>query len=134
MVAHSLQLIRDPIQGQQEAQVAGHGRLRRDRHGHQRGNCALDLVDLAVGGDHLRGEGGVTVHERVVGPHDLFLHHAAHPQDAVLDAAHLGVEALASVVRPAFGLGWPLGRGGSVGRLHDRLPFLSGAHPNRPEM
>ncbi len=95
VVAHALQFVGDAVQGQEEAQVACDRSLRCDRHCHQGRDRTLDLVDLPVRGDHLLGQGCVAVHEGVVSGQDLLLNQRAHAQDAVLDAEHLGVEALA---------------------------------------
>ena len=130
VVADPLELVRDAVEGEQEAQVSGDWCLGCDRQAHDSGNGPLDLVDASVGGDDLLRQARVSVEQGVVGGHDLFLDVAAHAQDAFLDVAHLVVEALANVsgvVAVCGGCRFVEGR-------HGRLLMFSLAHPNRPEM
>ena len=103
MVAHALELVGDTVKSQEEPQVAGHRGLSRDGHRHQGRDCALDLVDLPVRGDHLLRQRRIPVHQRVMGSQDLLLDQRTHAQHAVLDPEHLGVEALAHAGRMTIG-------------------------------
>ena len=102
MVAHPLELVADVVEGQEEAQVAGDRGLGRDRPGDQPRDLALHLVDPPVAEDHRRRGVGVVGGQGRHRVAQRFLHVRAHPEDVVLDLAHLAVEHLA---RRATGTG-----------------------------
>ena len=63
MVADPLQLVRHVVEGEQEPEVTGHGRLRGDRGGDQQRNVSLNLVDPAITDDHRDCPVLVVLHE-----------------------------------------------------------------------
>ena len=100
------------VEREQEAQVARDRLLGRDRRRDHRADLALGLVDPAVADDdrerarRRRGATSASIAARI-----WLLDEGAHPQDVVLDLAHLAVER-------ARGARW-IGRtgvGGSIGR------------------
>ena len=93
-VADPLQLVADPVERQQEAQVAGDRRLGRDRQDDVVHRLDLERVDLLVAADDEERLLRVVRHEGLDREADPLLDDAAHPQEDVLDRALLAVERL----------------------------------------
>ena len=92
MIPDPLELVADLVERQQEAQVAGHRRLGRDRHRHGIVDDPLRTVDEGIARHDLAGHLGVALDERPDRQPDLALDERAHPQDAVLDLALVAIE------------------------------------------
>jgi hypothetical protein len=119
MVAHPLQLVAHVVEREQEPEVAGDRRLGGDRPGDQARDLALHLVDPAVGDDHLGRRARVVGEEGGDARPDRLLDVGAHPEDVVLDLAHLEIERLAGRL-PDAGRG---GRARGVGEDRPHLPL-----------
>src|SRR3954451_10079243 len=104
MVADALELIRDVVECQQQAQVARNRRLCRDGQLDQRRDVALCLVDPGVADYYRRGRVGIVRDERGQCRLDLCSYQAAHPQNLVLDLAFRPVQSLARGVNERGGL------------------------------
>ena len=102
-VADPLQLGADPVEREEEAQVAGHRLLGGDRQDHVVHRLDLEGVDLLVAlddGERLR----VVVRlERLHREADPLLDDAAHPEEDVLDRPLLAVEGPAGQRNDGFG-------------------------------
>jgi hypothetical protein len=91
----ALELVAHVVEGEEEAEVARHRRLGRDRPGDEVRHLALHLVDLAVRDDDPRRRLRVVADEGLHRRPDRLLDVGPHPEDVVLDLAHLLVERLA---------------------------------------
>jgi hypothetical protein len=89
LVADALEVAVDARNGQQEAEIDGHGRLQREQALDALVDFDLHLVDGVLFGEDGFGESLVGFEQRLNGLMDGALGEAAHPEEALLELLHV---------------------------------------------